>query len=286
MSHPMVRSWAFNWAAEGRSPRTMEEMQWFLRRFEAEREAAGGSLLTSTRPDCEQFIAAFPTPSRRNYAWRSLRSFYGFVSGEQETPSPMAKVKAPKIPLTEVTTADEEDVLKLLRACSPFRTATAARNAAIISMLWATGLRRGELANLNVGDLDLDSMTLVVRVSKTGKSRRVPFDARAAQHLLRWLSKRENYPTQDGDALWLGNRGRLGSDGIRLVIQKLARQAGVNISCHSFRRGLTARALRAGVSGPSTNALLGWAPGSNMMARYVRGVQAELSISEYRSRLG
>ena len=99
MSHPMVRSWAFNWAAEGRSPRTMEEMQWFMHRFDVQQEAAGGSLLTSTRSDCEQFIAAFPTPSRRNYAWRSLRSFYGFVSGEQETPNPMSKVKAPKIPL-------------------------------------------------------------------------------------------------------------------------------------------------------------------------------------------
>ena len=155
-------------------------------------------------------------------------------------------------------------------------------------MLWATGLRRSELAALNVSDLDLDTMTLIVRVSKTGRSRRVPFDARAAQHLLRWLSKREQYPTQEGDALWLGNRVAVfGSDGIRLVVQKLARTAGVNVSCHSFRRGLTARALRAGVSGPSTAALLaGWTPGSNMLARYVRGVQTELAVDEYRNRLG
>jgi integrase len=111
------------------------------------------------------------------------------------------------------------------------------------------------------------------------------FDAKAAQHLLRYLTKKELYPLQDGDALWLGRKGPLSADGIRQVIERRRKEAGVDISAHSFRRGLAARALRNGVSGPSTSAILGWAQGSLMLSRYGRGVQAELAESEYRSKL-
>jgi integrase len=44
------------------------------------------------------------------------------------------------------------------------------------------------LAASKVADLDLETQTLVVRKAKNGKSRRVPFDGRATQHLLRYLS--------------------------------------------------------------------------------------------------
>jgi integrase len=286
MSHPLVRSWQFNWAAEGRAPRTMREMMRYLGHFEAVLAEDGRDLLSASRFDCEQFIAGHGSPSNANYAWRSLRSFFRFAAEETERPSPMVRVKAPKVPLTEVSTASDEDVAKLLKVCSPFRTCTDARDAAMISLLWATGLRRGELTALRVDDIDIDSMTLVVRKSKTGRSRRVPFDAKAAQHLLRYLTKRESYPVQHPTALWLGKKGPLTADGVRLVIERRRKEAGVALSAHSFRRGLAARALRNGISGPSTSTLLGWGPGSIMLSRYVRGVQAELAAEEYRQKLG
>src|SRR3954451_24127268 len=132
MLDPLIRSWAFNWAAEGHSPRTMKEMQPFVVKF---REKLGGDLLASTRGDCEVFIASHSSPFRANYAWRSLRSFYGWWADEQETVNPMAKVKAPRVPLTDVKVAESDDISRLLRTCSPFRTQTAARDAAIISLL-------------------------------------------------------------------------------------------------------------------------------------------------------
>jgi integrase len=221
----------------------------------------------------------------------------------------MAKVKAPKVPLTEVTVADEEDISRLLRACSPYTDFANARDAAIISLLWATGLRRSELARLTVEDIDLDAMTLVVQRSKNGRSRRVPFDARAAQHLVRYLGKRssrsgvsETSPVGGGGsnpgpqagnagysafshALWLGIRGPLSSDGVRQVIERRRKLAGVTISAHSFRRGLAARALRNGVSQASLMTLAGWETPS-MCHRYVRSVATELATDEYRRLMG
>ena len=287
MSDLLIKSWSFNWASQGRAPRTMSEYQRHLRRFEAFLEADGRDLLSVSRQDAEAFLASIESAPARAYAWRSLRSFYGFVAEEQEAPSIMVRVKCPKVPLTEVSTASESDYEKLMKACSPFRTATACRDAAIISVFWACGLRRSELSALKISDIDFDTCTLVVQKSKTGKSRRVPFDMKTAQILMRWLSKRATWPVgTDTDALWLGKKGVLGSDGIRLVVERLRKRAGVEISSHSFRRGLAARALRSGISGPSTSAILGWSAGSPMLGHYVRGVAAELAMSEYRQRLG
>ena len=130
-------------------------------------------------------------------------------------------------------------------------------------------------------------MSLIVQKSKTGRSRRVPFDAKTAQVLMRWLAKRAVWRgSQETDALWLGKKGAMTSDGVRQAVEKRRNAAGVDISCHSFRRGLATRALRLGVSGPSTSALLGWSPGSQMLSHYVRGTQAELAAEEYRRVLG
>ena len=60
MVHPIIRSWRFTWQAEGRSPRTMGEMLWFMERFEAVLTADGRDLTTATRADCEEFLAGFP----------------------------------------------------------------------------------------------------------------------------------------------------------------------------------------------------------------------------------
>jgi integrase len=112
----------------------------------------------------------------------------------------MARVKSPKVALTEVTTASQDDFDKLLKTCAPFRTATDARDAALLCVLWSSGLRRSELANLKLDDIDLDLMVLVVRKSKTNRPRRVPFDERACEALLRYLARREMYPVDAGDA--------------------------------------------------------------------------------------
>jgi integrase/recombinase XerD len=282
MHADLIRSWGYSWAAEGRSPRTMTEMRPFLERFATQ---LGRPLPTATRSDCEQFIASHESPFRANYAWRSLRSFYAWHAEDGGGSSPMAKVKAPKVPLTEVKTTTADDVAKMLRACSPWRTMTRSRDAAIISLLWATGLRRGELAALDVSDVDLDSMTLVVRKSKTGRSRRVPFDARSAQHLSRYLAKRSLSAAAERapEALWVGRGadGRLSGDGVRQVIERCRKAAGVDVSVHAFRRGLAAHALAGGMSQTSLMAIAGWTS-PTMPGRYARGVAAEVAETEYR----
>ena len=130
----MRTSWAFNWKAKGRSAKALQEMDRQLFRFAAVLDEDERDLLSATRFDAESFLVSIESQSVRNYTWRALRSFYGFVAEEEETPSFMVRVKAPKVDLTEVSTVSEADYEALIKACSPFRTATDARDAAIIAV--------------------------------------------------------------------------------------------------------------------------------------------------------
>ncbi|WP_141821967.1 tyrosine recombinase XerC [Humibacillus xanthopallidus] len=82
------------------------------------------------------------------------------------------------------------------------------RDRAMLELLYASGIRVGELAALDVDDLDLDQR--VVRVmGKGSKERVVPFGEPARRGLLAWLSVRAALVTPtSGPALFLGRRGR------------------------------------------------------------------------------
>ena len=71
-------------------------------------------------------------------------------------------------------------------------------------------MRRGELTNLTVDDLDMDSGQLIVRTSKTGKPRVVPFTPETRKVLYAYLRSREWHPqTAFSNKLWLGAKGGL-----------------------------------------------------------------------------
>ena len=148
MTSAWIASWSYEWTAAGYSPRTMTEMRAFVERLEKALEADGRSLETATRIDCAGFLAAIESPTRRQWGWRSLRSFYKHLAAEEGKPSPMERIKSPKVPISaNPSTVTEAEVLRLIRACAPFRAATNARDAALIAVLWSTGMRRSECSN-------------------------------------------------------------------------------------------------------------------------------------------
>lgn len=82
------------------------------------------------------------------------------------------------------------------------------RNRAVLELLYASGIRVGELVALDLDDLDLGSD--VVRVmGKGSKERTVPFGIPARRALEAWLAARPRLATPaSGSALFLGRRGR------------------------------------------------------------------------------
>ena len=78
----------------------------------------------------------------------------------------------------------------LVDACARDRTYAGTRDAAMLACLYIGGLRRAELAALDLGDYDPDPPTLKVRHGKGNKARLVPLEGSAAVVLDAWLRVR------------------------------------------------------------------------------------------------
>jgi integrase/recombinase XerC len=128
-----------------------------------------------------------PSTEYRNYS--GCRQFFAWCVREGELDvSPMVNVRPPKVPepRTEMLTVDQ--MKALLAGCSG-RDFVARRDTAIIALFADTGMRRAELAELTVDDLDLRARVAYV-VGKGRRPRTVPFGARTAQALDRYLRVR------------------------------------------------------------------------------------------------
>ncbi|MGD0112619.1 MAG: tyrosine-type recombinase/integrase [Armatimonadota bacterium] len=133
--------------------------------------------------------------------------------------------------------------------------------AAIFALLYGLGLRVGEVARLRRGDVDLDRGLLVIRHTKFGKSRLVPFGPRLARRLREYLDHPGRHGEQpDPDSpVFSFTRGRcLRPETISQVFHHLVARLGlvvppgvappcVHCLRHSFAVGTLLRWYRAGL---------------------------------------
>ena len=148
-----------------------------------------------------------------------------------------------------------------------------------------SGMRRGELAGLTVGDVHLEGAGLILlrgETSKGNRDRLVPLSREAVAAMDRYLRLRHSHPHAHEPWLWLGKRGRLSDSGILQVVERRGRQAGVpGLHPHRFRHTFAHRGQRGGMSASSLMAIGGWKDPA-MLARYGRSAAAELAVAEYR----
>ena len=133
------------------------------------------------------------------------------------------------------------------------------RARAMFAILWDTGMRRSELARLELDDVDLDGRRILIRKSKSHKPRVVFITDETVAALLKYLRLRHYRSHAELPGLWIGPKGVLTSDGIREAIERITRAAGVNVSAHQFRRSMASRLLGAGMSQVSVQRQGGWA---------------------------
>ena len=165
----------------------------------------------------------------------------------------------------------------LVRACAVDPSPAGARDAAIFAALYIGGVRRSELAGLELGDYIPEPPALRVRAGKGNKAREVPLTASAAAVLADWLAVRGDRP--GGLFLPINKGGRLAGErmssrAIYTVLDKRRRQAGVErLSPHDFRRTFVGDLLDAGVDLSTVQRLAGHADPSTT-ARYDRRGEA------------
>jgi site-specific recombinase XerD len=158
-----------------------------------------------TRRDVEAYLAALResgmAEATRRARLMTLRSWFGWMLREPGAPfdrSPAEGVAAPVVELPLVQVVSDDDLTAVLKTCET-KTLVGLRDAAIIRLLLATGLRRAELVALDVVDVDVGTGELVV-MGKGSKPRVVSFGgARTPLALSRYLRARRRHPGA-GDA--------------------------------------------------------------------------------------
>lgn len=136
------------------------------------------------------------------------------------------------------------------------------RDRAILELLYATGVRVGELVSIKISDLNLGVNCIIV-YGKGSRERVVFFGEKAEQSIDDYLRKSRPYLLKEGkpcDALFLNKNGTGISDrSIRRIVDKYARQACLNenISPHTLRHTFATHLLNNGADLKTVQELLG-----------------------------
>jgi integrase/recombinase XerD len=191
----------------------------------------------------------------------ALRGFFKFLVRERATKSdPTALVDRPRLGKRLPKALSFEEVERLLAAPDVSKP-RGLRDAAMIHLMYASGLRVSELCALKLGDVDLQR-GVVAAFGKGGKRRLVPVGQVALDHVTRYL--REVRPGQNArDAsLFLSPRGRrFTRQGFWKLLKRYAVGAGIltPISPHKLRHSFATHLLRGGADLRAVQAMLGHA---------------------------
>lgn len=210
--------------------------------------------------------------------WRAVRAFVRFLVREDALErNPLAKMRSPKLDQELLEPVQAETVRAMLETCN--KSEVSLRDRALIFTLLDTGLRAGEMVALNVGDVDLDDGSVMVRRAKSRKGRIVFVGRQARRAIAAYLRTRMDAGVKD--PLWLayhttGDRTRLGYNGLRDIMRRRAKMAGVAApSLHSFRRAFALTMLRNGADIVSLGRLMGH--GSlPVLQRYLKQIKEDL----------
>lgn len=182
---------------------------------------------------------------------RNISSFFSWLEEEDYIlKSPMRRIHKIRSEKVVKQVISDESVEKLRDNCHQ------TRDLAIIDFLYSTGIRVGELVNLNIRDIDFEHRECIV-LGKGNKERKVYFDAKAKIHLQDYLRDRSD----DNEALFVtldAPHDRLKISGVEIRLRELGRKLNLEkIHPHKFRRTMATRAIDKGMPIEQVQKLLG-----------------------------
>lgn len=182
---------------------------------------------------------------------RILSSFFAWLEDEDYiVKSPVRRIHKVKATQTVKETYTDEELEEMRDAC------TEIRDLAMIDFLSSTGVRVGELVNLDKVDVNMQERSCVV-LGKGGKEREVYFDARTKIHLQNYLNTRKD----ENSALFvslLKPYERLKISGVEIRLRELGRKTNIKkVHPHKFRRTMATKAIDKGMPIEQVQVLLG-----------------------------
>jgi integrase/recombinase XerD len=190
----------------------------------------------------------------------SAKSFFKFmVSSGRMRENPTQNLASPRVNRHALSLLSSSEYQKLLAEATKLPTPEAKRDAMMLELLYATGLRISELVSLNVKDIDLKQNCVHIN-----SKRKVPFDHRLSLILQNFLrgDRLDLLYDEREEALFLNRRGnRLTRQGFWQIIKGYASKAGLGgkVTPQTLRHSFARRKLQSGTELRQLQQLLGHA---------------------------
>jgi integrase len=315
---PLIRAFA-NSKRLGWSDANVRAAVGVLNRTHAWLEANGSSLKAATTDDLNGYLGArlaTVSPNTAIVDQRQLRAFYKWAcAGEdrylERNPARATgtiKGDEPDDDLTPV--AEEWHYRALLATCRRTGKPTGRgvkvcndrRDAAIIALLWDSGLRRSEVSRIEYRHIDWDAATIHLARTKARtktKSRDIPVGDEAIDLLTRYvqIDRGEHEGALfESTHLIPGTDRRQGikPQAVYLMLVRRSKLANETMELpgvlyaptHSFRRASTINDIDDGLSARTIQTIKGWTQDGRQLGRYAKKAEARQAIDEVRAKRG
>lgn len=119
---------------------------------------------------------------------RAVKAFYNFCIGEDYLEDFSRQLRLPKVHCKEQLILDDQEIIKLLHACDDSFSHYSLRNKCFVLLMLDSGLRRGEIPRINMGDITFSSKSMIIR-GKGSKQRLIPIGYQTCEQLLNYCLK-------------------------------------------------------------------------------------------------
>jgi len=254
----------------GLSRNTINSYRTDLFKYLAFLESRNKDLLNVNADDIDKFVSSLnqagAASSSSARAIASIRGLHKYLILESKrTDDPTVKTRAPKLPMRLPKALSQDQVIQLLNAAGPEPDSDPSsdlirlRDRALLELLYSTGARVSEIADLDLDEVN-DNGLMRVR-GKGSKERIVPVGSFAYAALEAYLSRvRPALVKSSTPAVFLNQRGgRLSRQSIWQIIQKAGEVCGLEVSPHTLRHCFATHLIEGGADVRVVQELLGHA---------------------------
>lgn len=248
-------------AIRGRSPLTVKEYRYdlimFFRFIKRERKLVDkdqffddilisdvdSSFIRSiTLDDMYSFVTYLSVERKSSSATRSrkiasLKSFFHYLKSKQRIidEDPTAELESPKQSRKLPRYLTLEESKNLLSAAADIQEDQYQRDYCILTMFLNCGMRLSELVNVNIRDINEDTLKVT---GKGSKERTIYLNSACISALSDWLTIRHNIRmARDKDALFVSRqKRRISNKQVQLIVKKYMRNAGIDTSRYSVHK--------------------------------------------------